>query len=142
MKLKKILFFAFLIFVFVSCSNKENNFSELIPEDSSKKVSAEIKEFKNDIITYELKNHKDLSYTFSDFYIVYRLNKNKWEELLMNQNIKSNLFKLKPSEYKEITLQLPNNFSKNFKGIFRIRKPFVYDEKNEMENVDMIFEIK
>ncbi|MFM1553062.1 hypothetical protein, partial [Helcococcus ovis] len=59
-----------------------------------------------------------------------------------NQNFKNILFKLKPSEFKEFELNLPENFTKNYKGIFRIRKPFVYDEKNEMENADMIFEIK
>lgn len=142
MKTLKRLFSIGFAVILVSCSTN-NQLNDFLPEDTSKKVTAIVKELKNNTIIYELRNNKDLNYTFSDFYIIYKLNNERnWEELSVNQNFKNILFKLKPSEFKEFELNLPENFTKNYKGIFRIRKPFVYDEKNEMENADMIFEIK
>ena len=142
MKTLKNIFLICLVIILVSCSTDKSNFLDLMPSDTSNKVSSKVKEIKNNVITYELQNNKDLSYTFSDFYIIYRYNNDKWEEITENQNFERIIFKLKPSEYKELKLNLPENFSKNYKGIIRIRKPFVYNEKNEMENTDMIFEIR
>ncbi|MFM1585132.1 hypothetical protein, partial [Helcococcus ovis] len=73
MKTLKRLFSIGFAVILVSCSTN-NQLNDFLPEDTSKKVTAIVKELKNNTIIYELRNNKDLNYTFSDFYIIYKLN--------------------------------------------------------------------